>query len=218
MLDQQSQHKYVLVQQWQSVTTTPEVLIWSLVEKICISCISRPSLTALFASESSLKLYSLFFKPHPRSLDYFPACLLETAESAPFLPSVSSPSQQTPCCWVKNCLLSLSPTQNWLLVHVPQSFILPQSSIQKMLFLPGIQLAFSICSYWMHNFGSYKALWGSGWVSSVVSVSHCASSWEQAGKNCNVFEEVIWHVKIMLQSCLMCNCLMSNSFFDRRMV
>lgn len=134
-LDQQSQHKDVLVQQWQSVTTTPRVLFRSLIEKICLSCISRPSLTALFASESSLKLYSLFFKPHPRSLDFFPACLLETAESAPFLPSVSSLSfQQTPCCWVKNCLLSLSPIQNWLLVHVPQSFILLQSSIQMMFF------------------------------------------------------------------------------------
>lgn len=207
MLDQQWQHKDVLVQQWQSVTTQ-KVLIQSLVEKICISFISRPGLTALFASESSLKLYSLFFKPHPRSLDFFPACFLET-ESPPSL-----------------CLFSLLPA-NFLLLnqelfsvivshpeltpcHVPQYLILLQSFIQIMLFLPGIQLSFSICSYWMHNSGSYKALWCSGWVSSVVFVSHCASSWEQAGKHCNVFEEVIWNLKITLQSCLICSYLIYN--------
>lgn len=204
---------------WQSVTTTPKVLIRSLMEKICTSCILKPSLTAPFASESGLKLYSLFFKPHPRSLDFFPACLPETAESAPFLPCVSSLSfRRNPCCWVKNCLLSLFPIQNWLPVHVRQAFNLLQSSIQIMLFLPGIQLSFPICSYWMRNSGSYKALWGSGRVSSVVFGSHCASSWGQASKNCNVFEEVIWNVKIMSQSCLICNCLLSNSFFDGRMV
>lgn len=61
-----------------------------LAKKIYISCISSSLLTALFASGSSLKPYSLFFKPHPHSLDFFPVCLLETVEPSPFLPSVSS--------------------------------------------------------------------------------------------------------------------------------
>lgn len=142
-LYQQSQHKDVVVQQRQRVTT-PKVLIWSLAEKIDISCIPRRSLTALFASGSSLKSYSLFFKPHPHSLDFFPACLLETVEPSLFLPSVSSLSfQQAPHCWVKDWLLSSSPIQNWLLVHVLQSFsILVQNSIQKMFFSPVIQFSF----------------------------------------------------------------------------
>lgn len=78
-----AQHRDVVVQR--SVTTTPKVPVWSHSEKLVISCISRPSLTASFASGSSLKWNSLFFKPHPHSLDSFPACLLETVEPSPFL-------------------------------------------------------------------------------------------------------------------------------------
>lgn len=81
---QQSQHEDV-VQERESFVTTSEVLIRSCTEKIDISCISK--LPCLL---SSLKLYSLFFKPHPHPLDFFPACLLETAEPSLFLRSVSA--------------------------------------------------------------------------------------------------------------------------------
>lgn len=194
---------------WRSVTTTPKVLIRSLVEEICIHACQSPYWLLCFRIQFEIVL--LVFQTTPLLLGLLSSLSSGDGGVCPF-PSLClfSLLQQTPCCWVKNCLLSWSPIQNWLLVHVPQSLILLQSFIRIMLFSPGIQLSFSICSYWMHNSGSYKALRGSGWVSSVVFVSHCSSSWEQAGENCNVFEEVIWNVKIMLQSCLICNCLKSN--------
>lgn len=105
----------------------------------------KASLTALFASGSSLKLYSLFFKPHPHSLDFFPACLLEMVEPSPFLQSVSF--FPTGSSRLSQEFLSSSPIQNCLLVHDPQSFsILVQNSIQIMFFPLEFNTPFPICS------------------------------------------------------------------------
>lgn len=148
---------------------------------------ATPSLLGLLSSLSPGDGGALPFPP----VCLFPSNRILAAESR--IPPIISHPKLSPCPWPA------------VILHFSAKF-----HSNKVL-SPGIQYSFSplflLLSTQLWVTHSTLRLWMSFFCGFVC---HCASSWAQTGKNrkCNVFEGIIWYLKILLQNCLIGSCLM----------